>query len=271
MKHLGSLMILSSIYLLTLLLGMQAATVMFPLMYPPPGEEQVIQPIVSNPQSPYASAQLFVYILIMTGVLLVLMRLGLGIIIRILLSFSIITGIILSTTLLFDWLGLILAAILILLYILRRKDYNVVNIALVFTIAGIGAILGSSLSIIPALILVVIISVYDYISVYITKHMVAIAENAKGTMPLMFLIPIGDKELGLGTGDIAIPLTVCVSILKDYGVGYAIPTALGGLMGLMALFFYVEQKKEHAAMPALPPITAGLLLALGLCFLILGF
>jgi len=270
MKNLSSLAILSATYLLTILLGLQAAFTLIPLMYPPPGQEQVVPPVVSNPSSPTSSLQLFLYILIVTAVMLVLIKYALTWAIKILLGLSIVSGLLLSTILLLDWAGLILFALLIILY-LRRKDYTIVNVILMFTIAGIGALLGTSLTVIPALILLLVLAVYDYISVYITKHMVTLGESAKGNIPLLFLIPVSGRELGLGTGDIAIPLTLCASILKDYGAGYAIPTAFGGLIGLIGLFFYVEQKKDHAAMPALPPITIGLLFGFGITLLALGF
>ncbi|MCX6695304.1 MAG: presenilin family intramembrane aspartyl protease [Candidatus Altiarchaeota archaeon] len=226
MKHASSLVLLSSIYLLTVIIGLQVALVILPLMYPPEGVEPTIPPVVAEPGSVTASAQIFLYIIVVTAILLLLIKLNLNKIIKIVMSFSIIIGMLLTMTALLDWVGVILGVVILALYFLRRNDYNLVNAVLIFTIAGIGAVLGSSLTLIPALVLVLALAVYDYISVYITKHMVTIAENAKGALPFMFLIPIGEKQLGLGTGDIAIPLTLIVSLFKDYGPGYAIPTAL---------------------------------------------
>jgi presenilin-like A22 family membrane protease len=75
--------------------------------------------------------------------------------------------------------------------------------------------------------------------------------------------------MGLGTGDLAIPLTFLVSTLHAYGIGYAIPTMLGGLLGLTTLFYYIQGKK-NTVLPALPPITAGLLLGYTITWIALG-
>ena len=85
----------------------------------------------------------------------------------------------------------------------------------------------------------------------------------------MFLVPVGDRMMGLGAGDVAIPTTFVVSVYAAHGIGYAVPTAYGGLIGVVSLFYYLIDR-EGATLPALPPITAGLLIGYGLCLLILG-
>jgi len=75
--------------------------------------------------------------------------------------------------------------------------------------------------------------------------------------------------MGLGAGDVALPTTFAVSVLAAHGAGYAITVALGGLLGVVSLFYYLLDR-EGATLPALPPITAGLIAGYGLCLLILG-
>ncbi|MDD5111485.1 MAG: presenilin family intramembrane aspartyl protease, partial [Candidatus Altiarchaeota archaeon] len=128
----------------------------------------------------------------------------------------------------------------------------------ILTVVGAGALLGASLSIIPSIILLIILSIYDLIAVFWTKHMVTLAENAKGKLPFMFIIPHKGKTVGLGTGDLAIPLVFTASVLKDYTLASALATSAGGLIGLLTLFLYI-QKRKRITLPALPPLAIGLI------------
>jgi presenilin-like A22 family membrane protease len=75
-------------------------------------------------------------------------------------------------------------------------------------------------------------------------------------------VPVGDKMIGLGTGDLAIPLAFTVSVLRDSTVAHAIITSIGGLVGLIILFAYILNKKD-IVLPALPPLAAGLIIGYG--------
>jgi presenilin-like A22 family membrane protease len=269
MRYFTNLVLLCSIYLITILLGLNTATFILPLMYPPPGEEQVVAPVVSEPQSLTSSLQIFLYILLMTAVMLFLMKRKWGFIIKLALAFSFLFGILFTSVSIVGDIGVLFTVLLLLLFFWRRESIVLSNVVLVFTISGIGAILGASLGFLPALLLMLLMSAYDIIAVFVTKHMVTLAEESKGKYALMFLIPVGERTMGLGAGDLALPLTFTVSVMASHGVGYAIPTAYGGLLGLVSLFYYL-QGREKVALPALPPIVLGLLFGYGLTALTLG-
>ena len=133
-----------------------------------------------------------------------------------------------------------------------------VNGILVLTIAGMGGYLGASLHFIPALLLLLGLSLYDIIAVFGTKHMVTLAKEAKGNIP-MFSIPMKRRFMGMGTGDLAIPSVFSVSVLQDFSMNHALFTVVGGMIGLVSLFIYIL-KREKVVLPALPPITIGLFL-----------
>jgi len=230
-------------------------------------ESGEIAPVIEEPENPATSLIIFVYILIGTGVLLLLLKFGLYFIIRIMSFFFLLTGLLFTLWFLFGVIGLLLAAALFILSIWKSKNPAIMNIVLIFTIPGIGALFGSSIAFIPALILILILLAYDLVAVFGTKHMITLAEGAKGKIPLMFAIPFGDKVLGLGTGDLAIPLIFSVSVMRDYSFSNAIITAAGGLIGIVLLFVYILNKKE-CALPALPPICAGLIAGFAFSFLI---
>ncbi len=270
MRDYRNLVLLCSIYLTTILLGLNTASFILPLMYPPEGQEQVIQPVVSNPEDPASSIHIFLYILVATAALLFIMKKKWGFIIRGALMLSFFMGILFTTSAFVGDYSLILTILILAYAFWRRSDPNTVNIVLVLTISGVGSVLGASLGFTPALILLLLMSVYDVVAVFVTKHMVKIAEESKGKFALMFLIPLGDRVMGLGAGDLALPLAFTVSVLATHGTGHAIPTAFGGLLGLIALYYYL-QSKEKAALPALPPISIGLLIGYLMSAAILGF
>lgn len=231
-------------------------------------ESGEILPVVEEPENPLTSLTIFVYILIGTGILLLLLKFGLYFIIRIMSFFFLLIGLSFTLWFLFGVIGLLLAAALFILSIWKSKNPAVMNIVLIFTIPGIGALFGSSIAFIPALILILILSAYDLVAVFGTKHMITLAEGAKDKIPLMFAIPFGDRFLGLGTGDLAVPLIFSVSVLRDYSFMNAIITAAGGLIGIALLFVYILNKKE-CALPALPPICAGLIVGFGVSLMVL--
>ncbi|MBD3387497.1 MAG: hypothetical protein GF416_00585 [Candidatus Altiarchaeales archaeon] len=269
MKNFPNLVLLCSIYLTTILLGLNTGSFLLPLMYPPEGGEQVIAPIVQEPESVTSSLWIFVYIILVTFILLFLLKRRMGFIIKLALFFSFFMGTLFTmVSVLGDW-GMIATAAMLALVLWKRESFIVANVALIFTISGIGAILGASLGFLPALVLLVLMSAYDYVAVFVTKHMVTLAEESKGKFAFMFLIPAGDRIMGLGSGDIALPLTFTVSVMASHGAGYAVPTAFGGLMGLVWLYYFI-QTKEKITLPALPPISIGLILGFAITKFILG-
>jgi presenilin-like A22 family membrane protease len=144
------------------------------------------------------------------------------------------------------------------------------NLLIIFSLAGIGASLGLSLKPEAVILILIILSIYDFIAVYKTKHMVKIAKDMieAGTIlglvfpfePLGFLkstkeIKPGEgKFLILGGGDVALPLIFSVSLLK-FGIFKSFFVAFFSLFGLFSnfLFFLLQRKRE--GIPALPLIS----------------
>jgi len=260
--------ILCSTYLLTILLGLNNAAILLPQMYPPPGQKETITPMFENPDSMWSSAQLIIYLFASTVVMLILIKKGWSLPIKAAILLSFLIGTMMTLTNILDVWGII-PAVAVVAWAFWKKGVAITNLVLMLTIAGVGAILGASLGFLPALALILVMSVYDIIAVFGTKHMVTIARESVGKYPLMFTIPTADKAMGLGAGDIAIPLTFSASVLASHGMGYALTTAYGGLLGLTALYYYMLGKRD-VTLPALPPITAGLLIGYCLCAIIVG-
>jgi presenilin-like A22 family membrane protease len=147
------------------------------------------------------------------------------------------------------------------------------DIAAIFSGSGVGALLGLSLGIVPCIIFMMILSVYDFVSVFITKHMVSMAK-AITERPTAFTIatphefkeakyiPIKKSKkkvhvFQLGLGDIIIPLMFSVSILNKFTIFHSLITITGSLIALIILTVIITRKPM--ALPALPFICSGAL------------
>jgi presenilin-like A22 family membrane protease len=171
-----------------------------------------------------------------------------------------------------------------LLFLLtKRGEWYVINAIGLLIAVGITAILGMSLGILPVIILLIIMAVYDAISVYKTKHMVALADSvAPMRLPILFIVPnepdfsmdkvakrghIVRKEgeereaFFMGLGDTVIPgiLVVSASVflppdpsfLMTANYWAAVGALVGGLLGYMVLFRFVMKGRPHAGLPFL--------------------
>jgi presenilin-like A22 family membrane protease len=143
------------------------------------------------------------------------------------------------------------------------------NLLIIFSLAGIGATLGLSLKPEAVILILIILSIYDFIAVYKTKHMVKIAADMieAGTIlglvfpfePRGFLKSTKEVRAGegrfliLGGGDVAFPLIFSVSLLK-FGILKSFMVAIFSLLGLFANFLLFIFQKERKAIPALPLI-----------------
>lgn len=230
--------------------------------------------VVENPEDVSTSGLLFVYILATTALVILIIKYKKGLL-RVLEAFAIFF----ASDVVFETLigapGLALAAALTAYKILRPSLLSQ-NLALIFSVAGAGAVLGASLGIMPVIVFMLLLATYDFISVFVTKHMVYMAKEITKT-PMAFTAalpyapsPAEAKRLGregaakkahvfqLGGGDLVIPLVFSVSVLHSYGLKAAMFAELGAAIALVLLFLSVMKKPK--ALPALPPITAGALL-----------
>jgi presenilin-like A22 family membrane protease len=149
--------------------------------------------------------------------------------------------------------------------------------------AGIIAILGLSLTILPVFLLLAFLAVYDAISVYKTKHMIALADAVTAQrLPILLVIPktwrysfmrqprLGDQiakgeereAMFMGLGDVILPGILVVAawvwLWNDplvLGLPAALVVALGTLLGsavgFAVLMRYVLRGRPQAGLPLL--------------------
>lgn len=154
----------------------------------------------------------------------------------------------------------------------KFPEWYVIDILGLMIGAGAAAIFGISLAIIPTIVLLVLLAVYDAISVYKTKHMIALADGVMDLkLPILFVIPkhLGysfrtekfDKEgereaFFMGLGDAVMPTILVVSaymFIEHAGfISYpALGAMIGTVIGFFALGIFVMKGKPQAGLPFL--------------------
>jgi presenilin-like A22 family membrane protease len=231
-------------------------------------------------------------LILMTGLILLLIKLGLQLVIKVIFMVAV------AMTSIFVFLPLVyqvlpdgdlamlvsfLLGIGLVAALLLKPEWYVVN--LVGFVVGCGAaiVLGISFGIMPVLILLVALGIYDAISVYKTKHMLALADGVVPLrLPVLFVVPKekdftmdsldkggsvterSAEERGamlMGVGDAVIPAILAVSVFLSLpseagSIHYAnLIVALGAFLGSCVGFFvlmgYVAKGRPQAGLPLL--------------------
>ena len=163
------------------------------------------------------------------------------------------------------------AAVVAVLIFIFLRNVLVHNIGVILGIAGIASVLGLALSPKTALFLLVILSFYDILSVYVTRHMVAMARNMiESGAPFGFIIPsegasflksrqeaqakIGEQFMILGSGDVGLPLILACSLVGLY-ISEAVIVGIFSLAGLFLTHLIFVNQEVRKPMAALPPIA----------------
>ena len=167
-------------------------------------------------------------------------------------------------------------------YLLKKPEWYVIDAAGILVAVGVIGIFGISLSILPVMILLIALAVYDAISVYGTKHMVALADGVtQMKLPILLVIPkkksysyLTQKPLKqqldegsereamfMGLGDIVIPgvlMASAYSFLPAEHFGgvpgnlvVALGTIIGSMIGFAVLMRFVLKGNPQAGLPLL--------------------
>ena len=238
--------------------------------------------IFENPESTANPIIYILFIIGFTALLLIAMRLKKGWMVGgfIILSIAATIYFILSTFVA-PVLGLVLTLALVLL--LRfYPEWYVIDAIGILICAGISSLFGISMTTLPALILLIVLAVYDAISVYKTKHMVTLAEGVIDIKaPLLFVVPKregysfrkeqmlssedGRGAFFLGLGDAIIPTVLVISANWSLhapvllGLGLNAP-ALGAMLGTYVGFTALMTTSRDKPQAGLPFLNGGTVL-----------
>ena len=172
---------------------------------------------------------------------------------------------------------------------LFKRNIIVHNITELFIYPGIAAILVPLLNIWTVVILLVLISIYDIYAVWRAGFMQKMAQYQISKLKFFtgFFVPyLGKKEKKLikqakesnekdkkikvnvailGGGDVIFPIILAGVVLNQLGLIPALIISVGATLAL-AFLFYISKKGKFY--PAMPFISAGCFLALGIALLI---
>jgi len=169
-------------------------------------------------------------------------------------------------------ISLLLTTLIFVLRYSRVKDITIRSFVAGIAIMGAGAYIGISLGMIPLIIFVAILSLYDILAVFFTKHMVQIGkESTQNNFAFTIALPTKQHNFELGNGDLVIPLAIAASVLTNgpFHYNWLIAGLILGMsfLGLGLSIHFVSKYKTP--MPALPPQVMLMLIAI-LLGLLLG-
>jgi presenilin-like A22 family membrane protease len=246
-----------------------------------------------NPES-MANPVIFIAIMLaFTAFLLVLIRYNLKKVIAVAIGISIfLTFIYIFSAIVYSLAGatdpatvlVLILSVLSTVLLYKYPEWYVIDALGILIGAGVAAIFGASIDIMPVLLLLVLLAVYDAISVYKTRHMITLAEGVIDLKtPILFVVPKrrdysfirdGIGKLGdggersafiIGMGDMIMPSILVVSanvFLQGWRLAGminlpAIGAIVGSLVGLVVLLYFVMSGKPQAG---LPPLNGGTIL-----------
>ncbi len=273
-RHLFRKMVL--LFTVTQLIGLGVGTVLIGEIASGNLEQPTI--ITDNPDDPVNALGLIAGIIFFTGFLLLFMLFFKGAkLFRLMELFVLFTASVIVFASFIPEMAFTFTIYLIALRLLFPKNVLIRNVAAVISIGGVGALIGVSLGVMPVLVFLILLSVYDFIAVFKTKHMVTLAKGITGkNLAFTVAIPTEEHQFELGTGDLVLPLVFAVSVMKaGQHLGYplylvpALMVLAASLIGLLLTINYL-QTRIGKALPALPP-QAILMIAAWLLSKALGF
>ena len=246
----------------TILIGIFSAYSYRPLI-----EKSVVEPQFSS----WDDIVIFLAILAIISVIILKFRKVGGFFLRFFLLLVVFSGsqIIYGSVVSSPWdLALAIATVLLFMFV---KNVFIHDVGLVLGLAGISSVLGITISPKTAVFLMVILSFYDIIAVYWTKHMVYLAKGMMESGAIFgFIIPfkladlfyhsseakkeVGGRFMVLGSGDIGLPVIMASSVAV-VSISQALVVGFFSLLGLLATHLIFVNQSERKPMAALPPIA----------------
>lgn len=227
-------------------------------------------------------------IIVATVVLLLLSRIKANMFLRLWFAFVVLITVAISiSTLLHQYIALAIAAVLTYFKVWRR-DVVVHNLTELIIYPGLASIFVPILSIGVTILLLILLSFYDFYAVYKSKHMIKLAKFQMEELKVFtgFFIPYvsgkdreklkklrmqqklmkGKVKEGkegkfkvnvaiLGGGDVAFPLIFAGVILKTLGTPAALIISVFSTLGLAYLLVTAQKGKFYPAMPFLTVAT----------------
>jgi len=162
----------------------------------------------------------------------------------------------------------------------QRKSAIIHNVSELFIYSGLAVIFVDVLKVPSALLLLVLISLYDMYAVWKSQHMVTLAkfQADSGVFAGLMIGKSPEKKISkkstsktkkttestmavLGGGDIGFPLLFSATVMKSQGIIPAIVISVTTTIALGLLLFLAKKDRFY---PAMPYITMGALVGMAL-------
>jgi len=223
-----------------------------------------------NPNDPMNIVQIFVILLVFTFLILLIAKYRENMVKYIILFFFFIASISIFNGFFYFILPSIstilafIVAVAMLLLLILHPEWYVIDFFSIFMAGGMAAIFAISLSIEYIIIFLIVLAIYDFISVYKTKHMVSLAKTiTSSNLPLLLMVPkkmsfsyrkssIGEGEerdaVYVGLGDFIIPGILITASYMEMGWMGFVATLCGALAGYATLMILINRGPQ----PGLP-------------------
>lgn len=299
MKHnLFAISFLVIVFLLAQVVGL-AVTAHY--MEKPQLPLKIERPAVPEKQQSYTFIPIFIFILIATALGLLIIKFSMMRLWKFWFLLSVWLCLTISFSAFINEMFAIAIAVVLALLKVFRPSVIIHNFTEIFIYGALAAIFVPILNVIAVIVLLALISIYDYIAVRRTKHMIKLAKfQGKSRMFAGLLLPYkrkaavqkpsGEISIGkvvkpikaagkapkektgiaiLGGGDIGFPLLFAGAVMKQFGLGFfdlrTFIVPLFAAASLFLLFLFSSNKKFY---PAMPYLSAGCLIGYGIVWLV---
>lgn len=179
--------------------------------------------------------------------------------------------------------AIVCTSLAVLLYYTNRS-VAIYDILILLGCAGVAAQLSSGLRATAVAVILAVLAIYDIAAVYVTRHMVVMAESLlRQKVFFAIILPVRPSLLAtrisdvaadarftfLGTGDLVLPALLVGAAARE-SLAAALCVMLGTLAGLGVLHGLFASQRFRRAMPALPPIAGGAVIGYLLSLLIIA-
>ena len=245
--------------------------------------KNLFQPTFEDTSNPVNILYIFGIILVMTVVILIIAKYWKKQVIQIIILFAIgytaffifVPLFALLLTGLYAIILAIVCASTLVVCLYRFPEWYVIDLCGVIVGAGAIAIFGVSLSVFLVIILLLVLAVYDAISVYKTKHMIDLADAVMDLkLPVLLVVPkirkysliketkslkekLKENEerdaFFMGLGDVVMPGILVVASYHNIsdGLPVALSVLAGTIIGFLLLMAFVIKGKPQAGLPLL--------------------
>jgi len=177
-------------------------------------------------------------------------------------------------------------ALVVMLWKVLRPNVFIHNFGELFIYGGLASIFVPIMNEFAAVMLLLLISLYDMYAVWKSKHMVALAQfQTESNMFAGFYVPYSlpnariekkaksvrkvettqVKSAILGGGDIAFPLLFSGAVFKVYGLHLTLIISLTAALALLGLLTFGKKDRFY---PAMPFLSVGCLVGYGIILLV---